>query len=46
VGQDALAGIVARVEETYFGRLPADRLHWRDCRSRFDLIRDALAGHG
>jgi hypothetical protein len=44
--QDALASMVSVVEQTYFGRLPADLLHWQDCRAWFDLIRRALPNPG
>jgi hypothetical protein len=42
-GQDALAAIIARVEYSYFGRVPADLMHWQECRQRFDRVRAALA---
>lgn len=44
-GEDALADIISRVEWTYFGRRPADMLHWQECRARFDQVRGALAAH-
>jgi hypothetical protein len=44
-GADALADIISSVEWTYFGRRPADALHWQECRARFDQVRGALAAH-
>ncbi len=43
VGRDALAGIIARVEWTYFGHRPADAAHWQECRTQFAQLRGVLA---